>query len=304
VPNANITISNNQVTASRFIIVGGTTNALIMGNSVANSSDHGIWLIGGNNNVTILRNVVTNAASNGLRVSNSFGLGPNQNLHLDSNSLTGNGFGIRVASGGLSGPIDANCNFIQGNTVGLRNDETDGVDATLNWWGNATGPTHPSNPGGSGQSVVGSAVTLLPFAPTTVNCLHLAKTASTLTVEAGTRLTYTLVLSNAGARDASSVVLTDTLPVSVTYASAAPSPDSLNPPRWNVGTLAAGQTLTYTVRVTVDNRFVGTLANTATLVNTAPFVTVTATTTTTVQPAASPPNHPLYLPIVMRNSGP
>ncbi|MBI1879810.1 MAG: DUF11 domain-containing protein [Chloroflexi bacterium] len=287
ITNTDIIISNNQVTSSSFIVVGGTTNALITGNTVANSGTYGIWLFGGNGNITVLRNSATSSALNGLNISNSFGLGPNQNLHLDSNTLTGNGFGIRVEAGALSGSIDANCNFIQGNTGGLRNDETDVVDATLNWWGNVTGPTHPSNPGGTGQSVVGSAVNLLPFATNTVTCVGLSKTASASSIAAGTRLTYTLVVSNAGATTASGVVLTDTLPAAgVTYATANPTPTGTSPLTWTVGTVTPGQTLTYTVVVTVNANTTGNLTNTAILLRAAPTNTVTAMVTTSVTSVA------------------
>ena len=36
---------------------------------------------------------------------------------------------------------------------GVRNDTTEPVDARYNWWGSAGGPTHPSNPGGTGDKV-------------------------------------------------------------------------------------------------------------------------------------------------------
>jgi hypothetical protein len=51
----------------------------------------------------------------------------------------------------------------------------------LNWWGNATGPTHASNPGGAGQSVVGSTVSLLPFVRTTVTLLQFSPLPCPLT---------------------------------------------------------------------------------------------------------------------------
>ncbi len=45
---------------------------------------------------------------------------------------------------------------------GLYNLDTVFIDATNNYWGSPTGPTHPSNPGGTGQVVSGTA-TVVPF---------------------------------------------------------------------------------------------------------------------------------------------
>ncbi|HXV98429.1 MAG TPA: right-handed parallel beta-helix repeat-containing protein, partial [Anaerolineae bacterium] len=297
--NSNITISNNQMpSGSLGITLGGVTNSLVTRNTITNSTTIGIYLIGDNDNISVLRNVVINAATAGVRTNTFAPLGPNQNLHIDANSLTGNSVGIRIEANSLSGSIDANCNFIQGNSVGLRNDETDVVDANLNWWGNATGPTHASNPGGTGQGVLGSAVNLLPFASNTVACVGLTKTASAPAVVAGTRLTYTLAVSNAGATTASGVVLTDTLPADVTYATANPTPTGTNPLTWTVGTVTPGQNLTFTIVVTVNANATGNLTNTATLLRAAPSNAVTATITTTI----SSSSQKIYLPLIMKNA--
>lgn len=86
------------------------------------------------------------------------------------------------------------------------------------------------------------------------------------TVRPGERITYTLVLTNGGAADASGLVLTDTLPAGVSYvpgsASAAPGLNLLaTPPPALVftGTLPAGNALTATFRVTVSSVPSGTL---------------------------------------------
>jgi len=46
-----------------------------------------------------------------------------------------------------------NCNKIYDNAYGLYNDITSTVDAECNWWGDCSGPTHASNPGGTGEVV-------------------------------------------------------------------------------------------------------------------------------------------------------
>jgi hypothetical protein len=50
-------------------------------------------------------------------------------------------------------------NRIVGNKVGVENnDVSTNVDAALNWWGSATGPTHASNPGGTGDPVTDKVI--------------------------------------------------------------------------------------------------------------------------------------------------
>jgi uncharacterized repeat protein (TIGR01451 family) len=105
-------------------------------------------------------------------------------------------------------------------------------------------------------------------------------------VTAGTRLTYTLVVANAGASPATGVVLTDTLPAGVSYATANPAPSGTNPLNWTVGTVTPGQSLTYTVVVTANADAVGNVTNTATLLRAGPGNIITATATTSVISAA------------------
>jgi uncharacterized repeat protein (TIGR01451 family) len=80
--------------------------------------------------------------------------------------------------------------------------------------------------------------------------------------------------------------LTDTLPAGVTFAVANPTPIGANPLVWAVGTVSPGQSLSYTVVVTVNANTTGSLTNTATLLRAAPGNTITATATTGVIPEA------------------
>jgi uncharacterized repeat protein (TIGR01451 family) len=77
------------------------------------------------------------------------------------------------------------------------------------------------------------------------------------------QLLYTLVYTNNGPSAAENVVVTDTLPPEVTFVDAVPSEDSgPDPLVWNVGRLAAGQSGTITVAVTVQSRVGETFTNT------------------------------------------
>jgi parallel beta-helix repeat protein len=78
------------------------------------------------------------------------------NLMLDDNSISGSPIGIDIAT------VITNItswtvthNNIAGNTVfGVSNNGTGALNATLNWWGNATGPYHSTtNPSGTGCAV-------------------------------------------------------------------------------------------------------------------------------------------------------
>jgi uncharacterized repeat protein (TIGR01451 family) len=103
--------------------------------------------------------------------------------------------------------------------------------------------------------------------------VSVVKTANPGTVYAGATITYTLLISNAGPATAQNVVLTDTLPAGVTFVSASPTatPNAGGVLTWNVGTLANGQSRTYTVVVTVNPSLpAGSLINRAAGQTTAP----------------------------------
>ncbi len=84
-------------------------------------------------------------------------------LNVYNNVLTNCGQGIWVATLGGTYPIPAGSiylNTISGHTDwGLTVDSGTGgpLDAEMNWWGDASGPTNAGNPGGTGDTVVGTA---------------------------------------------------------------------------------------------------------------------------------------------------
>ncbi|MBP9072110.1 MAG: DUF11 domain-containing protein, partial [Caldilineaceae bacterium] len=94
--------------------------------------------------------------------------------------------------------------------------------------------------------------------------LSMSKVSSVASVIAGTDLTYTLVVTNAGPSVAQNVVITDILPAGVTYLSATPAAvGSTSPLTWTLGNLAAGSTATVSLRVRVGPSVTGTIANSA-----------------------------------------
>ncbi|MGQ9544894.1 MAG: right-handed parallel beta-helix repeat-containing protein, partial [Candidatus Bathycorpusculaceae bacterium] len=72
------------------------------------------------------------------------------------NNLHDNNYGVGVWAAGRSpvGSNQINYNNIAGNTgYGVRTFDTAVTDARFNWWGDASGPTHVSNPSGTGDTI-------------------------------------------------------------------------------------------------------------------------------------------------------
>jgi uncharacterized repeat protein (TIGR01451 family) len=159
---------------------------------------------------------------------------------------------------------------IYGNAgLGLNNTTGSSVDATYNWWGDPSGPTHASNPGGSGEEVSDNVLYdhWLPRQECACD-LSVAKSDTPDPVIASAALTYTLVVTNAGPGEATAVVVTDTLPPSMTFASAAVSQgtscsESGGVVTCTLGTLAVGNDATITLTVDVDPAARGMYTNTA-----------------------------------------
>ena len=103
--------------------------------------------------------------------------------------------------------------------------------------------------------------------PFTVKSADLAvlKSDSPDPVVAGTLLTYTLTLTNAGPDDATGVTVIDTMPAGVTFVSATTADGSYDDGTgvWSVGNLANGSSATLTILLTVNSSTTGTLSNRA-----------------------------------------
>jgi len=83
-------------------------------------------------------------------------------------------------------------------------------------------------------------------------------------VVAGTQLTYTLVVANAGPSNALNVVVTETYPAGFTYTTASPAPTTGNNV-WALGTIAAGGSVTITITGTVGSWVLGDVQNVVTV---------------------------------------
>jgi len=141
------TIDNNQLTG------GGSTSAdgIYIGDTPANSP-------AGSITVTITNNIVSGWQHGINLVSSVTGA-----TIITGNTIQNNvaaGSGIHIASGINAANIHVNFNTIAGNGgsggYGVSNGGTGTLDAEYNYWGAASGPTHPGNPGGSGDPVSGN----------------------------------------------------------------------------------------------------------------------------------------------------
>ena len=123
-------------------------------------------------------------------------------------------------------------------------------------------------PGGVTDTVVGNNSATSTTAIAKEADLNITKSDSPDPVIAGggNTITYTVTVNNAGPSDASSVVVTDTLPAGVTLVSTSGCTEDPNGvSACTLGTIAANASKQYTITVTVDASTSGTLTNTATV---------------------------------------
>jgi parallel beta-helix repeat protein len=161
-------VTNNTVTQNGFpgtawggtgILIQSSPDVIVEGNT-ATGNDYGIATAGyeSNNSYatgTIIRNNTVESNAQGIRIERR-----SVDTLVQNNTITENGDGIHVGSDPITYPIPAvgtviHSNVIFSNTVFGVSVETDvlPVDATGNWWGDASGPTHTSNPAGTGDAV-------------------------------------------------------------------------------------------------------------------------------------------------------
>lgn len=99
----------------------------------------------------------------------------------------------------------------------------------------------------------------------------ITKTDAPDPVVAGQSLTYTLTVTNTGTIPAKNITVNDVLPAGLTVNTITPSQGIWTAPDWLVGTLAAGNSATLVISVTVNADFTGTsLTNTATVTTSTP----------------------------------
>jgi hypothetical protein len=141
----NLDVSTNSFDGNgRAVVFFNTHNSTVHDNSITNSTLAGsaaIRLFDKNTNLTILRNNLTNGLGYAIRLTNFGILGPSSGVVIHQNNIGTVGSASFVLDGLLVDPLSH---------VGTLN-------AECNWWGSATGPIAATNPGGTGEEVVGDA---------------------------------------------------------------------------------------------------------------------------------------------------
>jgi len=152
------TFRNNEVVKSRFGITGYLGDSLIEGNVISDFSNGGVGISCQCLNTEIRNNNVTGYVDGtAMTFEKSHHDRPiSENVKVKNNNFTGNRRGIYVwpDQTELKG-ITVNFNNIAGNSrYGVQNDGGETLDATKNWWGDASGPDHwDINPDGEGDRV-------------------------------------------------------------------------------------------------------------------------------------------------------
>ncbi len=148
----------NHITGYRFgLNLDGSASAsgvpsVASGNYIANN-ERGIQTQGSMHGGMVVHEITGNtieANANGIRLAGG-------GFVVSGNDILENtAFGIRAGAGTVSmDDLAINFNCIEGNAFGLDNASglAGSINAIQNWWGDASGPTHATNLGGTGDAV-------------------------------------------------------------------------------------------------------------------------------------------------------
>jgi parallel beta-helix repeat protein len=138
------TLRNNEVVNAEFGITGYLEDSLIEGNLVRDFANGGTGISGQFLNTEIKNNTVTGYVEGaGMSFEWHYSRDLSENVNVEDNTFTGNSIGIYVfdTQTELTG-ITVNFNNIADNSWrGVWNDGGETLNATKNWWGDASGPS-------------------------------------------------------------------------------------------------------------------------------------------------------------------
>lgn len=101
-----------------------------------------------NSHVIINHSVIEQSSSYGILFEDG-------SLNIQNSEIRNNHEGLAIAT---SGAIVKNNKIFGHPAYGLSYWGPDAFDATENWWGSDSGPTHPDNPGGTGDHISGNVI--------------------------------------------------------------------------------------------------------------------------------------------------
>ncbi|MHC4061348.1 MAG: NosD domain-containing protein [Planctomycetota bacterium] len=162
-PGTGIKINDNTVLGYLFSGVSiEASNVEVCGNTINSNIQQGYYGIryidfaGGAtfSGVSIGQTDKGNSIENvqyGIRVGTSSDVGSTLTAEITDNTITDNEIGVWARYGA---DVAVHNNIIDNNSYGVKNDVSVELDATCNWWGDATGPYHgATNPSGLGDSI-------------------------------------------------------------------------------------------------------------------------------------------------------
>ena len=151
-----------------------------------------------------------------------------QNTSFDCDAFERNGTGLQIYDGGILTGFSIHNSNLVGNTVaGLENDNAATIDATANWWGDASGPGGIGP--GTGDAIINSgigSVTFYPFRTSISTCPTACTPAPAIsivkktngtnnnvapgpTIPVGASVTWTYLVTNTGNVTLTNVAVTD-----------------------------------------------------------------------------------------------
>lgn len=120
--------------------------------SASGNGTEGVDIDRADGGLTILSCVATNNEDDGLEIGEEVTVPSPVIRWAKISGHPGDGIDLRS-----SGEAIIECSDFEGNAVGLDVDAGDTVLAENNWWGDVSGPAHPSNPTGTGDGVEDSS---------------------------------------------------------------------------------------------------------------------------------------------------
>jgi LruC domain-containing protein len=231
----NVTMINMCIRVAQNILFEGVGS----GSSYATMTNVShISGISGTGNLTIKDNSYINATNIKLNASSN-----TSNLELFSSTIIGSIYSV-------NGKQKISVSSMSGN-------------ASINYW--CAGTLDPNLNAFSGPKVNDCTIAqeVCTGPPSNNTDVGVVKTASANSVNAGSSVTYTIVVTNNGPSSAQNVTVTDNLPAELTVTSFNASTGTWNAPTWNIGNLNSGVSVTLSITATVSNSYQGNLINTA-----------------------------------------
>ena len=139
------TITNSGHTSIRF---WGGSEADISYNVIDGAVHDGIWVDSAADNSIVSYNQISDTIYAGINIREDC-----TGATVTYNDISGCGTGVEKHSGNVTG-VTINYNKIHGNSMGVTNHDPTAIDATNNWWGDASGPKQATtNPSATGDEV-------------------------------------------------------------------------------------------------------------------------------------------------------